>query len=421
MNVLIQQALINDPGSSHHGQKRDVYIESGFIRDIQPQLSVKADKVISGTQLTLSPGWCDVFASFADPGYEHKETLATGAAAAAAGGYTDVMVIPNTRPVVDSKAQVEYILHRSQQLPVTIHPIGAISRGAEGKELAEMYDMQSSGALAFSDGTHPVQSSGLLVKAFQYVKAFDGVVIQIPDDTSIAPHGLMHEGVASTRFGMPGKPIMAEEILVARDIKLARYAGSKLHITGVTSPKSLEYIRRAKESGIAVTCSVSPAHLIFSDEDLHDYDTNLKVYPPLRTPDQVNALKKAVLDGTVDCIASHHFPHETDSKVCEFEYAAFGMIALETAYAVVKTAIPEISEKRIAELFSIQPRTIFGLPVPVIEKDQPAVVTVYDPALQTKLENTGIRSRSRNSPFINKSLQGAVIGIINRNLASFNL
>lgn len=420
MTFLIQQALINDPGSSHNGQKRDVFIESGIIRDIQPQLSIKADRVISGNALTLSPGWFDVFASFPDPGSEHKETLATGAEAAAAGGYTDVMVVPNTKPVVDSKAQVEYILHRAHSLPVNIHPIGAISRGTEGKDLAEMYDMKSSGAIAFSDGTHPVQSSGLLVKAFQYVKAFDGVVIQIPDDTSIAPHGLMNEGVASTRFGMPGKPIMAEEILVARDIKLARYAGSRLHITGVTSPKSLEYIRRAKESGIQVTCSVSPAHLFFSDEDLHDYDTNLKVYPPLRTPDQVNRLKQAVLDGTVDCIASHHFPHETDSKVCEFEYAAFGMIALETAYAVVKTAIPELSETRIAELFSIQPRKIFGLPVPVIEKDQPAVVTVYDPGQQTLLESSRIQSRSRNTPFTGITLKGSVIGIINRDKSILN-
>lgn len=413
MKVLIQKAQINDPGSSHNGKRADILIESGFIKDIQPQISAPADKVISGNDLQVSPGWVDPFAHFADPGQEFKETLETGAAAAAAGGFTDVFVIPNTQPVIDSKAQVEYIRHKSFHLPVNIYPIGAVSKHAEGKDLAEMYDMRNSGAIAFSDGLNPVQSAGVLVKALQYVKTFEGVIIQIPDDKSVGSHGLMHEGVVSAQMGLNGKPVLAEELLVARDIKLARYAGSKLHFTGVTSPKSLEYILRAKEAGLQVTCSITPYHLFFTDADIRQYDTNLKVYPPLRPLSMVEALRKAVENGTVDCIATHHLPHETDSKVVEFETAAFGMIGLETCYAAIKTSLPGISESRMVELMSLNARKIFGLETPVIKKDAPAVVTIYQPSEQIMVKESFFRSRSRNSAFVGKQLKGKVKGIIN--------
>ncbi len=415
MKVLITQARVNDPQSSFNGKSVDILINQGLISDIQSSITTSADLVISGQQLQISPGWMDVFANFGDPGMEYKETLETGAEAAAAGGFTDVMVIPNTQPVIDNKTQVQYIRHKSTSLPVTIHPIGAVSKHADGKDLAEMYDMRQSGALAFSDGLHPVQSAGLLVKALQYVKTFDGVIIQVPDDKSLGSSGLMHEGIVSTRLGLSGKPMMAEELLVARDIKLARYADSALHFTGVTSPKSLEYIRRAKEGGLKVTCSVTPYHLFFTDNQLEQYDTNLKVYPPLRTEAERTLLRKAIVDGTIDCIATHHLPHETDSKVVEFETAAFGMIGLETCYAALKTAMPEVSESKWVELLSINPRKIFGLPVPVVEKDQPANVTIYEPGTPIIADNAFFRSRSRNSGFINQELKGKVIGIINKN------
>ena len=420
MTVLLQHVRIIDPSSSHHQTVNDIFIESGIITGIANSLERQAYHVIKGDNLHVSPGWLDVFANFADPGYEFKETLDTGARAAAAGGFTDVFVIPNTRPAIDTKSQVEYIRRKSETLPVDIYPIGAISKNTDGKELAEMYDMLASGAVAFSDGLQPVQSAGILLKALQYVKAFSGVVIQVPDDKSVGSNGLMHEGIISTRLGLPGKPMMAEELLVARDIKLARYAGSKLHFTGVSSPRSLEYIRRAKDGGIDVTCSVTPYHVYFCDEDLMNYDTNLKVYPPLRSKQDMHALRKAVADGTVDSIATHHMPQEADSKVLEFEYAKNGMIGLETCYSVLKTVLPEVPETKWVELLSINPRKIFGLPQPLIAVDQPATLTMYNPAATFTFTNEGIHSKSKNSPFVGKNLNGQIIGIMNKQHLSIN-
>ena len=230
----------------------------------------------------------------------------------------------------------------------------------------------------------------------------------------------MHEGIISTRLGLPGKPMMAEELQVARDIKLVRYADSKLHFTGVTAPKSLEYIRRAKDAGLAVTCSVTPYHLFFSDEDLMEYDTNLKVYPPLRTKSDVELLRQAVLDGTIDCIASHHLPHEYDSKVLEFEYAKNGMTGLETAYSAIKTALPGLTESRWVELVSINPRKIFGLECPVIKKEATACFTLFEPGTPLTFTLASFQSKSKNSAFANRSLQGAVRGIYNKETLILN-
>ena len=413
MKLLIKQAKIVDPSSPFNGQSADILIENGIISKIGIALPDKAEKEISMEGLYASPGWVDVFANFADPGYEFKETLETGAAAAAAGGYTDVMVIPNTNPTIHNKAGVEYITHKSKSLPVNIHPIGAITKNTEGKELAEMYDMKSSGAAAFSDGINCVQSAGLLVKALQYVKAFDGILIQLPDDKSINPHGLMNEGIVSTQLGLPGKPAMAEELIVARDIKLARYAESRLHFTGVSTKKSLEYIKRGKESGTAVSCSITPYHLFFCDEDLTAYNTNLKVNPPLRTKEDRAALQQAILNGTVDSMATHHLPHEYDSKVIEFEYAKFGMIGLETAYGVLATAVPGITAARCVELLAVNPRKLFGLNQASIKEGNPATITLFSPAVKWTVSPENIKSKSSNSPFIGRELTGKVIGIIN--------
>jgi dihydroorotase len=416
MKILIKQACIVDPNSPFNGQITDIFIENGIVRKISKNMSVTADKEIHIEGLHVSPGWMDVFSNFADPGYEFKETLETGARAAAAGGYTDVIVIPNTNPVIHNKANIEYIIQRSGSLPVNIYPAGAITKNAEGKELAEMFDMQISGALAFSDGINSVQSSGLLVKALQYVKAFDGIIIQLPDDKGINPQGLMNEGIVSTQLGLPGKPSIAEELFIARDIKLAKYAASKIHFTGVSTKSSLDYIREGKSenNSYEITCSVTPYHLFFCDSDLNDYDTNLKVNPPLRTKDDREALKEGVIDGTIDCIATHHLPHEFDSKVLEFEYARNGMIGLETTYAILNTCLDNISQEKLVELLSVNPKRIFKKETASIRENEKASITLFVPTEKWTVRETDFRSRSKNSPFIGKELTGKVIGIINK-------
>lgn len=421
MKVLIKQAQIVCSSSPFNGQLKDVLINNGIITAIADSITETADQVVEAEGLHASIGWMDPFAHFCDPGFEYRETLETGAAASAAGGFTEVLVLPNTNPAVHSKSQVEYIVQKSKALGVNIHPIGAVTKNAEGNELAEMYDMQASGAVAFSDGVHAIQNSGLLIKALQYVKTFNGTIIQVPDDKSIAPGGLMNEGIISTRLGLPGKPAMAEELIVARDIKLARYADSKLHFTGVSSAKSLEYIRRAKEAGIAISCSVTPYHLFFCDEDIVTYDTNLKVNPPLRTQADREALLKGLLDGTIDCIASHHIPYNYDNKVCEFEYAKNGMIGLESLFGVTWSIVnDQWSIDSLIDKLSVAPREVLGMPVPEIKEGAAANLTLFDPAAEYVFEESMIRSKSKNSAFVGKQLKGRVIGIVNKDKVVLN-
>ena len=405
--------MIISPTSPFNGQIKDILISNGLIETIADRITENADQVIEEKGLCLSIGWMDIFTDFADPGYESRESMESGAKAAAAGGFTDIMLIPNSNPVVDNKSQVEYLIQKAWNLPVNIHPIGAVTKRTEGKELSEMYDMRLSGALAFSDGTNAIQHSGLLLKALQYVKTIDATVVQVPDDKSIGQNGLMNEGIISTQLGLPGKPIMAEELLVSRDIELTHYAESKLHITGITSPKSLEYINRAKDGNIAVTCSVTPYHIYFCDEDLLGYDTNLKVDPPLRNRNDMMALRQAVNEGKIDCMASHHLPQDWDGKTCEFEYAKAGMIGLETLFAVVNTLGCPIG--RFVEMQSVNTRKIFGIPLPVIEEGATAVLTLFIPDGEFIFSEKDIQSKSKNSPFIGKKLKGKVKGIINKN------
>ncbi len=410
MKVLIKQAQVVSSSSPFNGQTKDILIDDGRIVKIADAITEKAGQVIEEKGLCVSVGWMDVFADFADPGSEYKETIASGAKAAAAGGFTDVMLIPNTQPVTDSKPQVDYIVHKAKDTAVSIHPIAAITKQTEGKELAEMYDMQQTGAIAFSDGIHPVQNSGLLLKALQYVKTVGGTVIQLPDDTSIGANGLMNEGLISTQMGLPGKPAMA--------IKLTRYAASKLHFTGVSSPKSMEYIRRAKEGGINVSCSITPYQVFFCDEDLQEYDTNLKLNPPLRNKTDMLAMRKALLDGNIDCIASHHLPQHWDAKTCEFEYAKPGMISLETVFAVVTSL--GLPAGLFVEMQAVNTRKIFGLPIPEIKEGENACLTLFNPTASFTYDPAGIKSKSKNSPFTGKELKGKVTGIIHKGQTALN-
>jgi dihydroorotase len=414
MQILLRQAKLIDSSSPYNGQTKDILITDGIISSIEDKIDHQNAEVVTGEGLLVSGGWVDPFSHFCDPGIEYKETLETGANAAAAGGYTRVFSMPNTEPVVDNKSQVSYVVQQSACLPVSIHPIGAITKKLEGKDLAEMYDMKNSGAVAFSDGLVPVQTAGLFLKALQYVKAFDGVLIQIPIDKSIGAGGLINEGIISTQLGLPGIPAISEETIIKRDIDLARYTGSKLHITGVSTKTSIDLIAQAKQEGLQISCSVTPYHLYFADEDLVSYDTNLKLNPPLRTVSDRAALRDAVENGLVDCIATHHLPQNWDNKICEFEYAKSGMIGLQTAFAVVNTVLPNLSNEKIIKLFSENARNIFDLPTTHVSVGSKAELTLFSRTAETLLTTGNNQSKSANSPFLEKTLMGKAVGIVHK-------
>ena len=411
MKVLIKKATIVSLSSPFHGTSQDILIENGIISEIGNDLKFNADKTIEMDGLHISPGWMDCFANFCDPGQEFKETLESGANAAAAGGFTQVMLIPNTNPVVYNKSQVEYLVQKSKELPVQIFPVGTITKNAEGKELSEMYDMYNTGAVAFSDGVNPVQSSGILQKALEYILAIDATIIQLPDDKSIGSSGLMNEGKISTQLGLAGKPSISEELMIARDIELVRYTNSKIHFTGVSTAKSLELIAAAKKEKLRVTCSVTPYHLFFCEDDLLTYDTNLKVNPPLRTKKDRNALRNGIKNGIIDFIASHHQPQDWDNKVCEFEYAKNGMEGLENVFGAA--GVCGVSTEQFVKMQTENIRSIFKIEETLIDKGKKANITLFSPDVEYVFEEKDILSKSKNNAFVGKKLKGRIIGIIN--------
>jgi len=420
MITLLKQVKIADNQSPFNGKIKDILLENHLIVSISDSYKGKADKIIDITGLTVAPGFVDTFVHFCDPGMEHKETLSSGAAAAQQGGFTTVFTLPNTKPVVDSKSQVTYIKQQNEQLPIHVLPIGSISKKVEGATLAEMIDMHENGAVTFSDGLHPVQSTLLFLKALQYVKAFDGTVIQLPIDKSIGSLGLMNEGIVSTKLGLPGIPSIAEELIIARDIELLRYTQSKLHISGVSTAKGIEKIREAKKEGLNISCSVTPYHLFFTDEDLIDYNTLLKVNPPLRTKADQLALLKSVENGIVDCISSHHLPQDWDGKTIEFENANEGIASIETSFAVIKQVLPKLSDDQLVALFSSNARKLFNIPASTIQEGTIAELTIYSNTENTCLSKNNSKSKSANSPFWDINLTGKIIGSFVKNKLYLN-
>lgn len=410
MTILLRQVKIADKQSPFNGKVKDILLQDAVLVSIQDHFTGSADQIVDIPGTIVSTGWVDPFTHFCDPGYEHRETLVTGAAAAQAGGFTTVFVVPNTQPVIDNKAQVNYIVQQNHQLPIHVLPIGALSKKIEGKDLAEMIDMHQAGAVASSDGLYPVQSTLLFLKALQYVKTFDGVVIQMPIDKSLGSLGLMNEGITSTQLGLPGIPAIAEELMIARDIELLKYTNSKLHITGVSTAKGIALIDAAKSAGLAVTCSVTPYHLYFNETDLNTYDTLLKVYPPLRTKADQEALLNAVERGVVDCISSHHQPQDWDGKTIEFEYAKAGIASIETTYSTINQLLPALSDDSIVNLLSNNARQIFNLGSKTIQEGSEIELTLFNRQEIFTPTKSNSKSKSANSPFWDKTFKGKVIG-----------
>jgi dihydroorotase len=411
--LLFRDVKVLDPGGPLHDATTDLLVVNGRVEKAGAKLPKgKADEVrMEG--LHASPGWVDLRAHFRDPGEEYKEGLVNGLEAAAAGGFTAVAVLPSTEPPVDHRASIEYLLRKGHGHPVRVLPLGALTKGLHGQQLAELFDMREAGALAFTDDLAPVRNSRLMMLALQYAMNFDGRVMGFALDADLAARGQMHEGVMSMRLGLRGIPAMAEAIQLARDIELLGYTGSRLHVDAVSTAEGVDLIRRAKARKLRITASVTAHHLLLDDGCLRGFDANYKVMPPLRDPEHIEALREGVKDGTIDCIVSDHRPEDTEHKKVEFPQAAFGIIGLETAYAVANTALKSrMTERRVVERFCQGPRAALGLPVPHILEGGPAEITLFAPAHEWVFTEADIVSRSRNTPFIGQRFTGMAVGIV---------
>ena len=414
-DLLVQKATIIDPSATLNGKVRDILIKKGKIAEIKTNIKVPAKtKKLDAKGAFISPGWIDVGVQTGDPGFEHRETLETVSQAAAAGGFTTIVCQPNTLPVIHSKSEVLYLQNRVQKNLVEVLPIGAISYECKGEDITEMYDMHNSGALAFSDGKYPIQNAGLMLRSLQYVKAFNGLIINHPQEDSISKNAQLHEGVISTTLGMPGFPGIAEELMLQRDIDLLAYSDSRLHVTNISTAGGVKLLREAKEKGLNITGSTPILNLIFEDKDLENFDSNLKVLPPLREKSDRKALIKGLKDGTLDYVNSNHMPLEEEVKLVEFPYAKFGAIGLETMYPLLNTYLgKKFTKAQIVQMLAINPRKILQIPIPEIKINTPANLTIFHPNLEWTYSKENIRSKSRNTSLLGKTFTGKILGVIN--------
>jgi len=401
MKIIIQQATIIDANSKYHLKKRDILIDGGIIKKISTKITApKNVKLVKAKNLKVSPGWVETAADFCDPGYEYKEDLISGSNAAASGGFTHVVVLPSTKPALQTKSDVEYVLSKTQHHIVSVLPSAALTMNLKNNtNPTEVYDMYNAGAVAFTNGVEETLSTENLIRSLNYVKPFKGVVF----------------GLTSLMLGLKGQPDVVEEINIIKYLKALKYTNSKLHLMQVSSKASIEHLIKAKKSGLKITTAVSPYHLIFTDEELNNFKTEFKLTPPLRTKSDTKALVKALKDGTIDMISCLHQPQDEDVKKVEFENAACGINGLQTVYPLLKTYLNDsLSDELLVEKLATQPRKLLDLPNAIIEEGNKASVTMFNNDDWTfTLSNN--QSKSNNSPFLGETFKGCVIGIINNN------
>jgi dihydroorotase len=410
MRTLFQEIKVIDPNSPFHNQLTNILVDKGKIAYVG-SAKPACDEVIAAAGLMVSPGWVDLRGWAGDPGLEHKEDLASAAAAAAKGGFTQVLLMPDVQPVCQTKNAIAYIQHKSQALPVTFLPTGAISMDAHGQDLTEMIDLHHAGAVAFTDGDAGVQLGDLLIKALQYSQFFNGLIIQRSQDDRLSQHGLMHEGLASVQMGLKGIPALAEEVMVARE-----YAGGKLHLSLISTAGAVALIRQAKAQGLPITCDMASYQIAFTDEEMEAFDTNYKVNPPFRSELDRQALIQGLQDGTIDALVSGHKPQDSECKTLEFDLADFGITNLETAFAVANTCLAgKLSPEQLVDKFALAPRRILGLPLVTIREDEVAEFTLFQVDQDWLPQAEKRASKSANSPFWGKTLKGKVFGIVHKN------
>lgn len=412
MKILIQSATISDPNSSHHQKKKNVLIQNGKIIEISSK-KIIADKVIDAEGMILSTGWIDMGTFVGDPGLEYKEDLESAGKAAAAGGFTEIVMLPNTVPAVQSKNEVNYILKGNDSRLVQVHPIGAVTLKNAGEELTEMIDLNASGAVAFSDGLKPVWNTDILLKSLQYLQKFDGLLINHPEDIWLNMFGQMNEGKNSTILGLKGMPKIAEDLAVGRDIDLLNYSGGRLHFARLSSAKALELVRAAKKKKLNLTCDIAAYQALLDDSLLEEFDTNYKVNPPLREKADIEALIAGLKDGTIDVLISGHLPQDTESKVLEFDHADFGMINLQTFASQLASLSKHVDIHTLIEKVTQAPRQLLKLPLPVIEQDEKANLTLFNPTEKWIFTEELNRSKSRNSPWLGKEIAGRAKAVFN--------
>ncbi len=410
--IFLQSATIVHPEFKSK-ESQDVLIIEGRIAEIGSGLKIPVGaEVIDAKDCFLSVGFCDLNVNFGEPGLETKESIASGCAAALAGGITALALMPNTTPALHSKSEISYILNKSKDEGVDIYPIGAISEDRKGEHMAELYDMKLAGALAFSDGDHPVKDTGLMSRSLLYAKGIESKLFAYAEDPGLAGKAPVNEGPMSTTLGLKGNPALAEELMIARDIELAAYHDTAIHFSTISSTKSVQLIREAKAKGIQVTCDVAAHHLVFTEDVLSDFDSNYKVKPPLRTENDRQALLAGLKDGTIDAIVSQHTPHEIEFKNVEFGLAAFGMIGLQTLLPMAIQA--GLKPTELVDKLVVNPRKILGVDLPKIALGEQANLVLFDPKASWIFDSSSNRSRSANSPLMGQKLTGKVVWACNK-------
>jgi dihydroorotase len=408
--LLLKGGRVIDPASDFD-KIADVLLEDGVVKAVESGARADGARVIDCAGKVVAPGFIDLHVHFREPGHEYKEDIASGARAAAAGGFTTVCCMPNTNPPNDNRSVTDLIVRRAREAAlVRVLPIGAISKGLKGESLAEMGEMKDAGIIAVSDDGMPVMNADLMRRALEYARTFGLCVVQHAEDKNLAQGGVMNEGPAATRAGLRGQPPAAESVMVARDLELVQWTGARYHVAHISTAAAVRAVRDAKKRGLPVTAEVTPHHFTLTDVACCSYDTATKVAPPLRSEADRQAVREALADGTIDCIATDHAPHATQEKQLEFDQAAFGMIGLETALGLGLKLVDEkvLTLPTLIERLTVGAAQVFGLKAGTLGKGAPADVTVIDLEAAYKVDPERFRSKSRNSPFRGWELRGRV-------------
>ena len=409
-NLVLKNGTIMDPyyKKTIHG---DVWIKDGTIAGVGEFNAPKSSETVDCTGKVITHGFCDLHVHFREPGREDKETLQTGSLAAMAGGFTRVCVMPNTNPPLDSPESINFIREKAENCPIHIHPIGAVTKSQDGNDLTEMGLMHQEGAVAFSDDGLPIQDGAMMRIALEYATLMGVPIINHAEDVCLRAEGVMHEGRVSTHLGLPGNPDLAESSMVHRDLELAEFTGSRLHVPHVSSAKAVHHIQAMKQKNNKVTAEVTPHHLFFNDDALTSFNTHLKVAPPIRTEKDRKALIQAVREGIIDCIATDHAPHTVEDKETTFDLASFGMIGLESCFGAVNKVLVDQEGLQLNDVISLltdKPRAIMGFDPDLFTLGRAAEITVIDSEKEWTFEREHVRSRSINSPFYGEHFKGKV-------------